>query len=353
MPDESTIIVSGNHSIKKRLAKNVLRAARRTGFLHVYSTLRSRLVKRKVAILAYHRIDWATRYPWSITPNVTPDNFDLEMRYLHQRYHIISLDELSNNLSDLKVLHPNTAVVTIDDGYRDVYLYAYPILREFNTPATVFLTTGNIDTGNLFWTDKVSYIIWKTKLETLEIDELGTHHLTSDNERNSIAHIVVEGLKQLPVKERDEFIERLVRLSGVDIPKNLGEELILSWDEVREMSRNGINFGAHTVNHPILTRIPLETARKEILDSKRRLEEELDQEVTTFCYPNGTPGDFNDDIEDILKSNGFRCAVTYLPQAFVSPGTQLYRLPRITGTPSFDTFELFISGLYLDVVDKW
>ena len=257
MLDESTITVSGNHSIEKRLAKNVLRAARRTGFLHAYSTLRSRLVKRKVAILAYHRIDWATRYPWSITPNVTPDNFDLEMRYLHQRYHIISLDELSNNLSDLKVLHPNTAVVTIDDGYKDTYLNAYPILRKYNTPATVFLTTGHIGTGSLFWSDKVSYIIWKTKLNSLELGDLGAYHLTSSDDRRRVSYKVIARLKQLSVKDRDELIERLVRLSGVNIPLNLGKELILSWDEIKEMSKNGISFGAHTVSHPILTRIPL------------------------------------------------------------------------------------------------
>jgi peptidoglycan/xylan/chitin deacetylase (PgdA/CDA1 family) len=117
------------------------------------------------------------------------------------------------------------------------------------------------------------------------------------------------------------------------------------------MSRNGISFGAHTVSHPTLSRLPLEAARKEILDSKRHIEKELGKEVTTFSYPNGEPGDFNGDIEEILKSNGFRCAVTYTPAAFVSPTPQLYRLPRI-GEPSFDKFELIMSGLYFDVVAK-
>ena len=196
-------------------------------------------------------------------------------------------------------------------------------------------------------------IIWKTKIDTLELDELGIYHLASDSDRQNIGNTVVTRLKQLPVKNRDTLIERLVKLIGVDIPVDLGKELILSWGEIKEMSQNNISFGAHTVNHPILTRLPLEAAKKEILDSKRHIEKELGQEVTTFCYPNGEPGDFNNDIEEILRSNGFKCAVTLEPAAFVSPRTQPYRLPRISGASSFDTFEVLMSGLYLDLVAKW
>ena len=131
MLEESTTTVSGSRSTKKRMAKKILRVARKAGFLHAYSSLRSRLVKQKVAILAYHRIDWAANYPWSVTP-ITPENFDLEMRYLRHNYQVISLDELSNSLCNFEDLPPNTAVVTFDDGYRDIYVNAYPILKKYN-----------------------------------------------------------------------------------------------------------------------------------------------------------------------------------------------------------------------------
>ncbi len=299
----------------------------------------SRLLKRQVAIIMYHRIDMVANHPWSTTPTI-PQDFDREIKYLHQRYRVISLDELTSALPDPdRPLAPKTAVVTIDDGYRDIYVNAYPILKKYGVPATVFPVTGHIGTGNLFWWDKVGYVIWKTKLKTLELGELGTHRLASVDDRQRLVNTVVARLKQLSVNNRDELIERLVTLSEVDIPLNIGEQLVLSWDEIREMNRNGVSFGAHTVSHPILTRLPLETARKEIVDSKQHLEEELDQEITTFCYPNGKPGDFNDDIVEILKSDGFRCAVTSSP-AFVSPSTNLYELPRILGSSGFDSFKL-------------
>jgi peptidoglycan/xylan/chitin deacetylase (PgdA/CDA1 family) len=324
----------------------------KTGLFCAYGFLRSRLIKQQVPIFAYHRVSMATDFPWSLTP-VTPQNFEREIRYLSHRYQIIALDELITSFNKFKTLPPKTAVVTFDDGYKDTYLNAYPILKKNNIPATVFLTTGHIGTGKLFWWDKVGYVICKTELTTLDLGELGMYHLNSAGNRLQVANLISARLKQLPIKNRDELINRMVNSSGVDIPPNLGEELILSWNEIKEMSKNGINFGSHTVSHPILTRLPLEVARKEIIDSKKDIEKELSQEVTTFCYPNGEPGDFNNDIEGILKSNGFKCSVTLIPAAFVSPASQLYELPRIPGTASFDTFKLVTSGLYTDLSPVW
>jgi peptidoglycan/xylan/chitin deacetylase (PgdA/CDA1 family) len=344
------MITSGELSMEKSLIKLALRISRRFGVFSVYGFLRSRLVKRNTAIIAYHRIDRTTKYPWSIGC-VDPEDFDSEISYLRKRYQILSLDELVDALYGLKTLPRNAAVITIDDGYKDIYLNAYPILRKHNVPATVFLVTGNIGTGNLFWWDKFRYVIWHTGLKTIELDDANIYQLDPDNRQRAIS--VIEGkLKKIPDEKRVELIDKIVRQSGVDISPDFGKELILSWEEIKIMSRNGIDFGAHTVNHPILTRLPLEKAEKEILDSKRQIEKELGKEVTTFCYPNGGPDDFNKEIEEILKNNGFKCAVTFAPAAFVLPPAQSYRLPRIGGTSSYDMFELIMSGLYFDITPK-
>jgi peptidoglycan/xylan/chitin deacetylase (PgdA/CDA1 family) len=342
----------GSQGLKKRLSTKIVWGARSVGFLRAYGRLRSCFVKRKIAIVQYHRIDEVTNFPFSLTP-VTPKAFEREMRYLRRRYHIISLDELSLALDDINTLSPNTAVVTVDDGYRDVYVHAYPVLKKYSVPATVFLTTGHIGTRNLFWWDKIGYVIWHTKLKNIEVDGLDVFQLNSANERQRVTSTVIRSFKQMSTEKRNESIEKLVQQSGVDIPPDIGKELILSWDEIREMNKNGVSFGAHTINHPILTKVPLEGAKREILGSKQHIEKELNQAVTTFCYPNGEPGDYNNEIEEILKSNGFRCAVTSVPEAFVSPRTQRYELPRITGASSYDIFELLISGLYLDLVGRW
>jgi peptidoglycan/xylan/chitin deacetylase (PgdA/CDA1 family) len=340
--------MASTNSVKGKALKKALQIAGTVGLFSAYAGVRSWFKKHKVVVLAYHRVDLDSNYPWTITP-VTPDIFELEMEYLHRNYHVIPLDELCNALENLDELPPNTAVVTIDDGYKDVYTNAYPVLKKYNIPATVFLTTGLIGTGELLWTHKVRYLIWETKLDKLELQPLGTYSLNSDNSRILTGNTIVSNLKKIPRKTRDEYIERLVKVCGVDVPDNLGKDLFLNWDEVRAMNNNGINFGAHTVNHPILSRISLDEAKSEILNSKQHIERELGQEVTTFCYPNGEPADFNDEIVDILRDNGFTCSVTLVPEAFATPETGRYRIPRITGASGFETFELLMSGLYSDV----
>ena len=318
------------------------------GFDRTYGFFRSLLVKPQVAIIAYHHIGSEGDYPWS-TRSVTTPEFVRQMRYLKNNFQIISLDELSASLRNFKDLPSKTAVVTFDDGYKDFYLNAYPVLKEYGIPATVFLVTGHIGTGKLFWFDRIRYIIEKTELSALKIKDLGVFDLNSAIDRRQPAKAITNELKNLSLEFRDALIEEIVTASGVDIPVDLGERVILSWREVKEMSRNGVNFGAHTVSHPILTRLPLEAAQKEILDSKMQAEKMLEREVTAFCYPNGEPRDFNADIEEILKDSGFKCAVTLEPAAFVQPEARPYSLPRIAAVPNFHTFEFMMSGLYSDL----
>jgi hypothetical protein len=196
----------------------------------------------------------------------------------------------------------------------------------------------------------VSYVIYHTKSKTIEVDDGKVYKLDSTNERHRMASAMQKRLKEMPDEKRKESVEKLVQLSGVNIPPDLGKELVMSWNEIKEMSQNGVSFGAHTVNHPILTKLPLEEAEREILMSKQHIENKLDQAVTTFCYPNGEPGDYNSDIEKILRNNGFKCAVTVAPSAFVSPKVPRYRMPRIPESSSLDIFYLLMSGLYLDLV---
>ncbi|MBI2857827.1 MAG: polysaccharide deacetylase family protein [Chloroflexi bacterium] len=341
-------VTLGHSGLKRRVATLIVQAASRVGFLHGYGAVRSRLAQGRVAIVMYHRIDRPTHYPWSLTP-IVPEEFEREIRYLCRRFRVISLEELSAALSGHGALPQNAAVITIDDGYRDVYLNGYPVLKEYNVPATIFLTTGHIDCPRLFWWDEVSYVIHNARADSLDAGELGSYHLRAGDDRPALARAIIRGLKKLPGQEKDQLIERLVASSGVVIPSGLAEEMVMSWDEVREMRASGIQFGAHTVNHPILTRVPIAVARREILDSKHRIEEELNCPVKTFCFPNGEPDDSSAEIEEVLESAGFACAVTTSPAAFVRPDALPYRLPRVPGASTFDKFNLIMSGFYLDL----
>ncbi|MFC2002761.1 polysaccharide deacetylase family protein [Chloroflexota bacterium] len=317
--------------------------ANRLGFLDAYSFLRRKLTKSQVAILMYHRV-CPLKNNWGLEP-ISPQDFESQIEYFCRNYEILPLGELVQYVQQKNSFPEKAVVITIDDGYKDNYLYAYPILRRYHIPATVFLTTGHIGKGNLFWFDKVSYIIQHTTVNQISLDELGSYSLQSELDKSHAGLIITERLKRLPEERKNLLIEKLLSISGVDIPVDLGKELILSWDEIKEMSSGGIHFGAHSVNHPILTNMPLEQAEWEIAQSKKDIEEKLGKEVTAFSYPNG---DFSSEIAKFIKESGFTCAVSVLPSKLISSQNSPYELSRI-GMKEFNKFKVIFSGLWEDL----
>jgi peptidoglycan/xylan/chitin deacetylase (PgdA/CDA1 family) len=315
------------------------------GFLDIYAFLKRELTKSQVAILMYHRVS-PKKDDWS-HESLSPQAFESQMEYFCREYEILPLDDLAQYIHQGKSLPHKAVVVTLDDGYKDNYIYAYPIFKKYHIPATVFITTGHIGTGKLFWWDKVSYFIQHTVIENLNLEELGRFSLQSVHDKSRASFMITERLKKLPEKRKAFIIEKLISISGVESPsQGTGKELILSWDEVREMNNHGITFGAHTVNHPILTNIPLEQAKWEIVQSKRDIKEKLGKEVTTFSYPNGN---FNPEIAQFVKESGFTCAVSALPSKLISPNDSPYELSRIRVGDDFNKFKFAFCGLWGDL----
>lgn len=326
-------------------AKGLLAAAAdRSRFLDAYGFARRKLTKSQIAILIYHRVS-PRRDSWSLEP-LSPQSFERQMRYFSQNYEILPLDRLVEHIKQGEPLPEKAVVITFDDGYKDNYRYAYPILKKYHVPATIFLTTGHIGTGNLFWWDKVSYIIQHTYLDQLNLEEFGTFSMRSEREKSRASSIITERLKKLPGGKKDLLIDDLLTISGVEIPADFGKELILSWDEISEMSHDGIAFGAHTVNHPILTNLPFEQAEREIVQSKNDIEKMIGHQVTAFSYPNG---DFNADIAKLVRTCGFACAVAVSPSRPISPRDSIYELSRIGVGGDFSKSKVIFCGLWADL----
>jgi peptidoglycan/xylan/chitin deacetylase (PgdA/CDA1 family) len=135
-------------------------------------------------------------------------------------------------------------------------------------------------------------------------------------------------------------------MCNVKIPSGLGEKMVLSWDEIHEMNDNGIYFGAHTKTHPILTNENLKEAKKEIVDSKKTIEDHLKIKIRSFSYPNGS---FNNEVIQLVKNCGFDCAVA-TNQSLINKYNinDIYNLPRIGASSSFSLFKITTSGIYSD-----
>ena len=329
---------------KLELARQVAMFANHLGMLDSYRFLRACLVKSQAAILMYHRVV-PQRDIWFFPYSITVSDFENQLIYLIKQYTILSLDELVDHIYEQKPLPKKAVVITFDDGYEDNYRYAYPILKKYGVPATIFLATGYIDNGELFWWDKITYVLQHTMCDALELDEIGFYPLKTDGERPRVASTLVKKLTGLPEQKRNMLIEEIAVMSAVNIPAGLGKEMILSWDEVREMNNDGIAFGAHSVTHPILTNLPPEQAKREISESKKIIEERVNQPVTAFSYPGGR---FSNDTTSLLKDSGFRCALTSVPR-MTNPESNPYELGRIVCGWTFDVFKAILFGVYPDL----
>lgn len=292
----------------------------------------------------YHRVS-ARVDDWSLRPT-SPSIFENQIRYFVQNYKIISLHQVIKYLAEGKLPEDKkTLAITFDDGYKDNHAYAYPILKKYRVPATIFLIAHNIGSEELFWWDKVAYLVRHTKIIELQLDELGTYSLGSGPDRSGVTHMICQGLMSVPDQRKNMLITKLQEICGSGVPKNLGSQTVLSWDEVKEMSENGIDFGAHSLTHPILTNMSLDAARHEIASSKSEIQSRIGKTVNFFCYPNGV---YSADVSNIVKESGFAGAVTIDPN-WVNAQTDPYLLGRVPARDDPNALKAVLCGLWGDM----
>lgn len=270
---------------------------------------------KSLTVVNYHRIDDPYRKDFeTFKPNVsaTPQDFDRQLDYLAKWFHVVSLKEIVEWLDGRKNLPPHAALITFDDGYLDNYTSAFPFLRKHNFPALIFLTTGHIGTDAPFYWDMAAYCFAHTQHDHLAFPDGRVEHWSNPDQREQVSKHWIELMKTLPQAEKQIYVDHLPTLLGVAIPIGFFQGLMMDWDQVREMQKDGIEFGAHTMRHPILTRISLEQAREEVTGSKSRIEDELGEPVLGFAYPNGQASDLNEDIQRVVADSGIRAAFTLL-----------------------------------------
>jgi peptidoglycan/xylan/chitin deacetylase (PgdA/CDA1 family) len=245
------------------------------------------------------------------------DGLRQQCEIMRRDYNPVTLKSVSEHLHTGTPLPRNAVAITIDDGYRDFLLYGYPVFQEYDIPTTAFLVSDFLD-GKLWqWWDAIRYSLLHTERKSLSLElppttECFTTSLATDEERRLAHRNLVERLKLLKNSERLHVCQTLPELLGVELPKSPPEDLApLRWSEVRELADNGVEFGAHTKTHPILSRISdREQLREEIEGCKKRLDEELGAPAIHFCYPNGRRIDFDEATLELVKESGFHTAVT-------------------------------------------
>ncbi len=270
-------------------------------------------------ILAYHRIvddhlSYLNRGP---VMHHHISDFEKELEYFRSNFDIVSMDEVVRHITDGLGFRRPSITITFDDGYLDNYNLAYPALKKYQVPATIYLTTGLIGTNDRTWPDQIEYALLETARDRVELASLSggrTIPIGTVKEKERASLEIGQALKVVPNDTRKQLLKDLFRALGLNgrNPENSGERMMLNWDEIREMAQNGITIGSHSHTHPILSSMPVQEAREEIRISKKLVEEKLDREARHFAIPNGGRNDFTEDLKEYCREIGFESVATLM-----------------------------------------
>ncbi len=261
----------------------------------------------KFLILTYHRImPQIAVDPLDVA--VTVGTFMKQVEALAKRYPVISL---SDALKQCRAGQPKAKiqiVFTFDDGYADIYQYAFPLLKKRGLPATVFLITDYIGKGIPLWEWEVSMILSNKRIKRIQVGEQWFHKSPLQLRQRFLLRII-DRIKSLDVSTRQKTLDALKDKMGDEIKQDEFRGKCLTWGEVRQMCASGIEFGSHGLSHSSLSRIPFSQAIQEIKVSKEIIESNTAKECFYFAFPFGSKKDYNDALIEYVKKAGFKACL--------------------------------------------
>lgn len=269
----------------KQIFKRVIQAAVAT----IAPTL-WRLREPSLLVIMYHRVlppdhpDRKTEQPGMY---VSPQTLAMHLRVLQASFVLMQLDDWLDAAARGKPLPRHACAITFDDGWRDNYQYAYPILQQANVPATIYLVSDLVGTRYSFWPNSLARILAsadesvRARLPQWLRSLLPTHAgaLSTAQIDNVISQC----------KSRSDAQMLGVVNEGTAAVAGTADRDLMSWEEIQEMQASGlIRFGSHTRRHTRLSIVPDSDAlQDEVLGSREVIEQRLGSVPRTFCYPNG------------------------------------------------------------------
>jgi peptidoglycan/xylan/chitin deacetylase (PgdA/CDA1 family) len=269
-----------------------------------------RLARRPgLLVLTYHRIgDPSARPYYAPVGSATVEALGKELRALASTHRVLSLNEcLELAERDFQTDRP-VALVTFDDGYRDNFEAALPVLKAVGVPATFFLPTSFFENPRLPWWDHLSYVINTTTVPTLRLDvpvplEIDLGRVS----RSEAIARVVRAFLDHPEADESACLAALRARAEVDVDDaGLGRALFMAWDQARALLDAGMSVGSHAHSHRALGNLSEADQRAELAGSKAVLERELGREIFAIAYPYGWPGMYSETTLRAARDAGYR-----------------------------------------------
>jgi peptidoglycan/xylan/chitin deacetylase (PgdA/CDA1 family) len=279
--------------------------------------------ENRLLILMYHSVvqDDDQRSQWFRWNTPTRTQFEAVLTTLKKYYRVISVEDAVREIKSTGALKERSAAITFDDGYLSAYEVVFPLLKKHGVSATVYLPTDWIDGRLNPWWMVLTHMIDQCHVTSDTVAKIGKIIGTSvdlkvnklrapADSRRMILASVERVLMHQNDTTRDEILQELRNslFEGQEFASRTEEPM--TWEQIGEMAAHGIRFGAHTCSHPNLSHVDLETAEREIVESKRIIEGRLGAEVSGFAYPYGYDVDGYRRFRPILEKHGFHYACT-------------------------------------------
>lgn len=292
------------------------RLLHRTGLLGAWGAVR-RQFSAGLTILAYHRIvdiEDEAAFPWDIElVSASVAAFTRQMRFMRDHYHPVTFATVLDHLAHGTPLPKGACIVTFDDGFADNYHQAFPVLKSLGMPATIFLSTGYLDRHEVFWYERLAHAVLATAKAHVAAAGLPSIALGAGvADRRAAIATLLRHLKRIPDASRRLAVDELVEQLHPGPLASGGPSAPLTWDQVREMSAGDIEFGSHTVDHPVLSMLAPEPLRFELRESKARIEAMTGKRCDVIAYPVGGRDAFNAHVQQEVRDAGYRLGVSYM-----------------------------------------
>jgi peptidoglycan/xylan/chitin deacetylase (PgdA/CDA1 family) len=272
--------------------------------------------------------------------------FEQQVAMIRNNYCPMRLAELQRMVESGERPPSNAVILTVDDGYEDFFTYAYPILKKYGVPATVFVTFNFLERKIWLWPDLLKFILKNSRFNEISVRDREFQRkfsLEEECNQQSAWSDIADYCLAIGHSRCIEFIDELGRDLDVKVPKHPTTDFRgLSWNHVREMAAEGIEIGSHTNNHPRLTTIDEKALAHEIYDSKHSIEGAIDREVSCFAFPFGTRSDIDERSKQMLRDAGYRMAfAAYFGNNF---GNDPFEINRIAAQDDWREFNEDIHG---------
>lgn len=315
--------------------------------------LSSSYARNRLLVLAYHGVR-PDDSPADVDPqrkHVRASRFSEQMAFLKERgYCFVDADALRRIAATRRLPGSPAVAVTFDDGYRNTYTEAFPILRELKIPAFFYLVTECVNNGSFLWMDRLEHAVLTAQCDhiTVRMNGMDERVILDSPPARSLSEVRLrEYCKRLdPIQRRACLTSVFEQLEHSD-QRMPGLYRPLSWAEVQEMHASGCEFGSHTTSHTILSILDEHAAHREVAESRDAIDAHLPGRCDTFTYPNGRIGDFNDMTRRVLARAGFTAAFTAV-EGLHRPAADPLRITRIAVNDGMDhrAFVLRITGAF-------